>query len=138
MITVRKILHSGNTRSTGGRDGVSRSDDGRLDVLLSPPGAPGRGTNPEQLFAASWSASFGAALRHAALSRHVEFPVDASVAAEVDLGHCELGFFLQASLTVSLPGLAPSLAQALVDAAERNCPYAKATRGNIQARIRLA
>jgi len=138
MITVRKILHSGRTYTTGGRDGVARSDDGRLDVRFSPPGAPGSGTNPEQLFAACWSACFIGALRHAALARKVGFPADAAVTAEVDLGHGEQGFFLQASLAVSLPGLDPELARSLIEAAHRNCPYSKATRGNIDVVVALA
>lgn len=136
--TVRKILHSGKTTTTGGRDGASRSDDGRLDVKLSPPGAPGTGTNPEQLFAACWSACFIGALRHAAHARKIEFPADAAVAAEVDLGHGEQGFFLQARMLVSLPALAPDVAQLLIDAAHQNCPYSKATRGNIDVVISVA
>lgn len=138
MITVRKILHSGKTCTTGGRDGAARSDDGRLDIRLSPPGAPGTGTNPEQLFAACWSACFIGALRHASLARKIEFPSDASVIAEVDLGHGEQGFFLQARLVVSLPRLDPEVAQAVVEAAHQNCPYSKATRGNIDVAISLA
>jgi lipoyl-dependent peroxiredoxin len=138
MITIRKILHSGRTYTTGGRDGIAHSDDGRLDVKLSPPGAPGDGTNPEQLFAACWSACFIGALRHAAHARKIGFPADASVVAEVDLGHGVQGFFLQARLTVSLPELDPHIAQLLIDAAHQNCPYSKATRGNIDVAIGLA
>jgi|SRR5579859_5186 len=137
MITVRKILHSGKTYTTGGRDGMARSDDGRLDVRLSPPGAPGDGTNPEQLFAACWSACFMGSLRHAARARKIGFPADASVIAEVDLGHGEQGFFLQARLTVSLPELPLHIAQLLIDAAHQSCPYSKATRGNIDIAIGL-
>ena len=137
MITVRKILHSGKIHTTGGRDGVARSEDGRLDVTLSPPGAPGAGTNPEQLFAACWSACFIGALRQAAHARKIGFPADASVVAEVDLGHGEQGFFLQARLSVCLPELDPPVAQQLIDAAHQNCPYSKATRGNIDVAIRL-
>jgi osmotically inducible protein OsmC len=137
MITVRKILHSGKIHTMGGRDGVARSEDGRLDVTLSPPGAPGGGTNPEQLFAACWSACFIGALRHAAHARKIAFPADASVVAEVDLGHGEQGFFLQARLSVSLPELDLPIAQQLIDAAHQNCPYSKATRGNIDVAISL-
>ena len=137
MITVRKILHSGKTHTTGGREGTARSDDGRLDIELSPPGAPGNGTNPEQLFAACWSACFIGALRHAANARRVEFPPETSVVAEVDLGHGEQGFFVQARMTVSLPGIAPELGRLLIDAAHQNCPYSKAIRGNVDVAIEL-
>ncbi|TBR39376.1 organic hydroperoxide resistance protein [Dyella terrae] len=137
MITVRKILHSGKTFTTGGRDGMSRSDDGRLDIRLSPPGAPGEGPHPEQLFAACWSACFIGALRHAAHARKIGFPPEASVEAEVDLGHGEQGFFLQARFGVSLPGIDPAIARSLIDAAHQNCPYSKATRGNVDVAFRL-
>jgi len=138
MLSVRTILYSSRTYTTGGRDGCSRSDDGRLDVQLSPPGTPGTGTNPEQLFAACWSACFIGALRHAAHSRRIVFPVDAAVAAEVDLGHGEQGFFLQVRLLASLPGLDPEAAQWMLETARRNCPYSKATRGNIDVTVALA
>lgn len=138
MIKIEKILYTGRTHTAGGREGSARSHDGRLQIKLTPPGAPGNGTNPEQLFAASWSACFIGALRHASNARKIEFPAEASVDAEVDLGHGEHGFFLQARLTVSLPGLEPDAAQLLVEAAHQNCPYSKATRGNISVVIALA
>lgn len=137
MITVRKILHTGKTHTVGGREGHVRSDDGRLDLKLTPPGAPGDGTHPEQLFAACWSACFISALRHASHARRIEFPADTSVVAEVDLGHGEQGFFLQARFAVSMPGLAPELARRLIDAAHQNCPYSKATRGNVDVAIEV-
>ncbi|RUL77608.1 organic hydroperoxide resistance protein [Dyella choica] len=128
------ILYTGKTTTTGGRNGQSRSDDSRLDIKLSLPGSPGVGTNPEQLFAAGWSACFLGAMGRAAEEIGVKLPADASVAAEVDLGaDAEQGFFLQARLNVSLPGLEHALAQSLVDRAHQICPYSKATRGNIQA-----
>jgi Ohr subfamily peroxiredoxin len=137
MISVRKILHTGRTHAVGGRDGHARSDDGRLDVLLTPPGAPGDGVHPEQLFAACWSASFISALRHASHARRIAFPAGASVLAEVDLGHGEHGFFLQARFAVSMPGIAPELARRLAEAAHQNCPYSKATRGSIDVAIEV-
>jgi Ohr subfamily peroxiredoxin len=137
MITVQKILYTARVHTMGGRDGAARSDDGRLDIRLSPPGAPGTGTNPEQLFAAGWSACFIGALRHASHARKIDFPADAAVSAEVDLGHGEQGFFLQARLAVSLPGLEPDIAQLLIDAAHQTCPYSKATRGNIEVSLAL-
>ncbi|GLQ91126.1 organic hydroperoxide resistance protein [Dyella acidisoli] len=128
------ILYTGKTFTTGGRNGQSRSDDNRLDIKLSVPGSNGAGTNPEQLFAAGWSACFIGAMGHAAKEKGIALPADVSVAAEVDLGNdAEEGFFLQARLNVSLPGLDRDLAQSIVDRAHQLCPYSKATRGNIKA-----
>lgn len=132
-----KILYTGTVHTTGGRDGVARSSDSRLDIKLSPPGAAGTGTNPEQLFAAGWSACFIGAIGLAARERKVALPADTAVDAEVDLGNGSGGYFLQARLNVSLPGLDRDVARALVDAAHQTCPYSKATRGNIQAKINL-
>jgi len=126
------ILYTGKTYTTGGRNGQSHSDDNRLDIKLSLPGAPGAGTNPEQLFAAGWSACFIGAMTHAAQAVGVRFPADASVAAEVDLGNTpEKGYFLQARLNVSLPGLDHAVSEKLIELAHQACPYSKATRGNI-------
>ncbi|GGA39497.1 organic hydroperoxide resistance protein [Dyella nitratireducens] len=128
------ILYTAKTTTTGGRNGQSRSDDHRLDIKLSLPGSSGTGTNPEQLFAAGWSACFIGAMGRAAQEIGITLPADTSVAAEVDLGNdVEEGFFLQARLNVSLPGLEHAVAQSLVDRAHQICPYSKATRGNIQA-----
>jgi lipoyl-dependent peroxiredoxin len=138
MTQIEKVLYTGRTHtSSGGRDGTSRSDDGRLDIKLSSPGTPGSGTNPEQLFAAGWSACFIGAMRLAAGKIKVTFPADAAVDAEVDLGKTGGDYFLQARLNVSLPGLERDVAQALVDAAHQTCPYSKATRGNIDVAINL-
>lgn len=138
MIKVEKVLYTGHTHTTGGRDGAGRSLDGRLQLKLTPPGAPGDGTNPEQLFAVGWSACFIGALRHACNARKIGFPSETAVDAQVDLVHGEQGFFLQARLEVSLPGLEADVAQQLIDAAHQNCPYSKATRGNLGVSIRLA
>jgi Ohr subfamily peroxiredoxin len=128
------ILYTGKTYTTGGRSGLSHSDDHRLDIKLSPPGSNGAGTNPEQLFAAGWSACFIGAMGRAAQEVGVALPADTAVAAEVDLGSdAEKGFFLQARLNVTLPGLERDLAQSLVERAHQICPYSKATRGNIDA-----
>ncbi len=132
-----KVLYTARTRTTGGRDGAARSDDGRLDVDLTSPGAAGGGTNPEQLFAAGWSACFIGALGLAARQHKVALPADTAVDAEVDLRHGETGYFLQARLNVSLPGLDPATAAALAEAAHQTCPYSKATRGNIAVAINL-
>ena len=130
-VTVEKVLYTSKVHTTGGRDGASRSSDGRLDITLSVPGMPGNGTNPEQLFAAGWSACFLGAMGVAAARMKTRLPANAAIDAEVDL--CGTGgeWFLQARLKVSLPGLEREIAQALVDAARETCPYSKATRGNI-------
>jgi len=137
MIEIEKVLYTAKAHTTGGRDGASRSSDGRLDVKLSSPGAAGGGTNPEQLFAAGWSACFLSAMGVAASKLKVALPADRAIDAEVDLGTADGGFLLRARLNVSLPGLQPEVAQALVDAAHQICPYSKATRGNIDVAINL-
>jgi Ohr subfamily peroxiredoxin len=133
-----KVIYTARTHTTGGREsGVSRSSDGRLDVKLSLPGSARIGTNPEQLFAAGWSACFESAIGVAARQRKVTLPADLAIDADVDLHLADSGYFLGARLDISLPGLARDLAQALVDEAEQLCPYSKATRGNIEVAIRL-
>src|ERR1700761_3665648 len=126
-----KVLYTARTHTTGGRDGASHSSDGRLNVKLSSPGTTGAGTNPEQLFAAGWSACFEGAMGLAARKLKVTLPPETAVDAEVDLCLAEGAYFLKARLNVSLPGLEMEVAQALVDAAHETCPYSKATRGNI-------
>ena len=134
---IETVLYTGKTHTTGGRNGEARSDDGRLDIKLSAPGSSGRGTNPEQLLAAGWSACFIGAMGKAAVALKVTLPSDVAVDAEVDLGKTEDAFFLQARLNVSLPGLDPAVARAVVDGAHQRCPYSKATRGNIDVTINL-
>ena len=118
-------------------NGAARSSDGRLDVKLSTPGTAGSGTNPEQLFAAGWSACFIGAMGLAARKMKITLPADLAVDAEVDLCMADGAYFLQARLNVSLPGLERDVAQALVDAAHQTCPYSKATRGNVDVVINL-
>ena len=134
---IETVLYTGKTHTTGGRNGEARSDDGRLDIKLSAPGSSGSGTNPEQLLAAGWSACFIGAMGKAAAALKVTLPSDVAVDAEVDLGKTEDAFFLQARLNVSLPGLDPVVARAVVDGAHQRCPYSKATRGNIDVTINL-
>lgn len=129
--TIEKVLYTAQTRTTGGREGNAKSNDGRLDILLSPPGTSGAGTNPEQLFAAGWSACYIGALGLAAKQLGVALPKDTLVDAEVDLGTTGGAYFLQARLFVHLPGIAPEPAQQLVDLAHQTCPYSKAIKGNI-------
>ena len=133
-----KVLYTAKLHTAGGRDhGTSRSSDGNLDVKLSPPGSGRPGTNPEQLFAAGWSACFEGAMGLAARSMKVRLPEDAAIDAEVDLGMTGDAFLLQARLNISLPGLEREAAQAIVDRAHQTCFYSKATRGNIDVTLTL-
>lgn len=137
MVRIDTVLYTGKTHTTGGRDGASRSSDGRLDVALSAPGSTGGGTNPEQMFAAGWSACFIGAMGLAAAKMKVALPADTAVDAEVDLCTTDGAYFLQARLDVSLPGVEREVAEALALAAHETCPYSKATRGNIDVIIRV-
>ena len=136
-MVLDKAIYTARTHTTGGRSGASRSSDGRLDVQLTIPGTLGTGTNPEQMFAAGWSACFIGAMGIAAAKAKVKMPVDTAVDTEVDLCLVEDAYFLQARLNVSLPGLDRELAQSLTEAAHQTCPYSKATRGNIEVVINL-
>jgi Ohr subfamily peroxiredoxin len=133
----KKIIYTAKTHATGGRDGSARSLDGRLDVKLARPGGPGDGTNPEQLFAAGWSACFISAMEVAAKGRDIILPPERAVAAEVDLFLAEGAYSLAARLDVSLPGIHLADAEAIVAVAHEICPYSNATRGNIEVTIRL-
>ncbi|RWN51856.1 organic hydroperoxide resistance protein [Mesorhizobium sp.] len=137
MTTQAKRLYTAKVHTTGGREGGSRSSDGRLDIRLSTPGGAGSGTNPEQLFAAGWSACFEGAMAIAARKMNVVLPADLSIDAEVDLNSGDGAFFLSARLNVSLPGMDRNDARAVVDAAHQTCPYSSATRGNIEVEINL-
>lgn len=137
MMKAEKVLFTAKVHTTGGREGASRSSDGRLDIKLSSPGSTGGGTNPEQLFAAGWSACFEGAMGLAARKMKVTLPVDTAIDAEVDLCLTDGAYFLQARLNVRVPGVEREVAQALVDAAHQTCPYSKATRGNIDVVITL-
>jgi lipoyl-dependent peroxiredoxin len=133
-----KVLYTAQTRTTGGREhGTSRSADGVLDVRLSTPGSARIGTNPEQLFAAGWSACFESAIALAARNRKIALPANVTIDAEVDLKLADSSTVLSARLNVSLPGVERDIAQALVDEAHETCPYSKATRGNIDVTIKL-
>lgn len=137
MTHTEKLLYTAKVRTTGGRDGTSRSSDGRLDIRLSTPGGPGTGTNPEQLFAAGWSACFECAMAIAAYGMGVTLPADLAIDAEVELNVAGSAYFLRARLNVSLPDLDRDVVQAIVDAAHQTCPYSKATHGNIDVTINL-
>lgn len=129
---IEKILYTAKAHTTGGRDGgASRTSDGRLDLKLSVPGTHGTGTNPEQLFAVGWSACFLSAIKLVAGKMKVKLSPDVAVDAEVDLGTTNGSYLIQARLKVSLPGIAPDIAQKLLDSAHLACPYSKATHSNI-------
>ena len=133
------VIYTAKNHTTGGRDGgASRSSDGRLEVAFSVPGTPGTGTNPEQLFAAGWSACFIGAMGVAARKMKIDVPASTAIDAEVDLCRTGDDYFLQARLNVSLPGLDREVGQALIDAAHQTCPYSRATRGNIDVVVNLA
>src|SRR5688572_7271386 len=129
-----KVIYTAKVHTTGGRDGASRSSDGRLDVKHTTPGTPGIGTNPEQLFAAGWSACFEGAMGLAAKQMKVVLPANMAIDAEVDLLLGTDGYGLQGRLNISLPGLPQDIAQAI---AEQTCPYSKITRGNMRAEINV-
>jgi len=133
MTKLEKVLYTARVNTTGGRDGgTSRSNDGMLRVNLSAPGSPEAGTNPEQLFAAGWSACFLSAVRLVAAKKKIALPSSLSIDAEVDLGLAEGGYHLAARLGVNLPGMDEETARGLVEAASHICPYSLATSGNIE------
>ena len=135
---IEKVLYTAKAHTTGGRDGgESRTSDGRLEVKLSVPGSPRPGTNPEQLFAVGWSACFLSAMKGVAAKKRLVLPHDVAVDAEIDLCKAGGGFLLQARLNVSLPGLDREIAEVLVGSADQECPYSKATRGNINTVINV-
>ncbi len=134
---LEKVLYTAHAHTTGGRDGQSKSDDGRLDVTLSSPGTSGTGTNPEQLFAAGYSACFIGAIKAVAGMKKIDVPADLSIDASVDLGKIPAGYGIAVRLDISLPGMDRAAAQDLVDAAHQVCPYSNATRGNIDVVITL-
>jgi lipoyl-dependent peroxiredoxin len=132
--SLDKVIYTARTRTIGGRDGSARSHDGLLDVKLNPPkelGGAGTATNPEQLFAAGYSACFMGALKHVAGMKKLSVPADTSIDAEVDIGPIPAGFGIAVRMAVSLPGMDRAVAQDLVNTAHQVCPYSNATRGNI-------
>ncbi|MGH8381152.1 organic hydroperoxide resistance protein [Pseudomonas sp.] len=134
-------LYIAEAKSTGGRDGSSRSSDGKLEVKLSTPkelgGAGGEGTNPEQMFAAGYSACFIGALKFVAGQQKKALPDASSITAKVGIGQIPGGFGLDIDLNINLPGLEQAEAQKLVDAAHQVCPYSNATRGNVDVRLNV-
>jgi osmotically inducible protein OsmC len=135
---LEKVLYTAKAHTTGGRDGASRTDDGRLDIKLSSPGTAGTGTNPEQLFAAGYAACFIGAMKAVAGMQKITLPTDLAIDSAVDLGKVGQAYGIAVTLNVSLPGMERDAAQKLVDAAHQVCPYSNATRGNIDVTINLA
>lgn len=131
MTKVDKVLYTAKVHTTGGRGGASRSSDGRLEVKLSVPGTDGAGTNPEQLFAAGWSACFQSAVELVAKKMKVALPADFAIDAEVDLGLSSGNYQLAGRLNVSMPGMDRATAQQIIDTAHQTCPYSRATHGNV-------
>jgi len=142
MVTkVEKVIYKAHATSTGGRDGTSKTSDGSLDVKLTVPkemGGAGGGVNPEQLFAAGYSACFLGAMKFVAGTQKVTLPADTSINATVGIGQIPAGFGIEVQMVVNVPGMDKVAAQALVDKAHQVCPYSNATRGNIEVSITLA
>ena len=142
MVTkIEKVVYKAHATSTGGRDGSTRSSDGLLDVKLSAPkemGGAGGGVNPEQLFAAGYSACFIGAMKFVANQQKVTLPADTSIEATVDIGPIPAGFGIGVQLLVMVPGVDRTVAQDIVDKAHQVCPYSNATRGNIEVKLNLA
>lgn len=141
-MTIEKILYTATATATGGREGRASSSDQALDVQLSTPrelgGAGGPGTNPEQLFAAGYSACFLGALKFVAGKQKVALPADTRITGKVGIGQIPTGFGIEAELTISAPGSAHDVLQELVNQAHVVCPYSNATRGNIDVTLILA
>ncbi|MFZ6817660.1 organic hydroperoxide resistance protein [Undibacterium sp. Ji22W] len=138
-----QVLYTARATATGGREGRADSDDQRLSISLSTPkelgGSGGSGTNPEQLFAAGYSACFIGAMKVVASAAKQALPADTSVTGEVGIGpNGQGGFGLKVSLTVSLPGLDRSVAETIINKAHEVCPYSNATKGNIEVDLKLA
>jgi len=143
-MTLEKVIYTASTTATGGRDGVVRSDDGKLDVKLDPPklmGGAGTGTNPEQLFAAGYAACFIGAIKYVAGQQKLQIPDDVSIDSKVKLGPLgapQKGFGIAVEMIVHLPGLDREKAEQLIHDTHEVCPYSNATRGNVDVKLSLA
>ena len=136
--TTGKLLYTAKTRTIGGREnGIARSSDGRLDIRLATPGSARIGSNPEQLFAAAWSACFESAIAQVARNQRILFPASSAIDAEVDLRLENDGYAICARFNISLPGVDRAVAQALVNEAHQICAYSKAMRGNVRVVVNL-
>ncbi|XOV79715.1 MAG: organic hydroperoxide resistance protein [Aestuariibacter sp.] len=142
MTALQKVVYTAKTSTTGGREGASQSSDGRLKVTLSTPkemgGSGGEGTNPEQLFAAGYSACFMGAMKFVAGQAKVSLPEDISIDAEVNFGPTDKGFGIAVKLTVNSAGMDKTTAEEIVEKAHQVCPYSNATRGNIAVELQVS
>lgn len=140
-MSIEKVLYRATAKATGGRDGRAVSSDNVLDVKLTTPkelgGAGGAGTNPEQLFAAGYSACFLGAIKFVGAKEKIAVPQDVSIEGNVGIGAIPTGFGIEVELKISLPGMDKAAAQALIDKAHIVCPYSNATRGNIDVTLTL-
>ena len=134
-MSIEKVVYTAHATSTGGREGSSKSSDGVLDVKLTTPkelgGGGGPGTNPEQMFAAGYSACFIGAMKAVAGGQKIALPADVSITSDVGIGPIPGGFGIQVAMAITIPGMERAAAEALVAAAHKVCPYSNATRGNI-------
>jgi len=141
MKKPNEIAYKTKATATGGRSGTAKSEDGKLEVTLSTPkelgGAGGDGTNPEQLFAAGYSACFIGAMQHVAGQEKIKLPEDTTVTGEVGIGPTDGGFAIDVELQVSIPGMDKSEAESLVEKAHQVCPYSNATRGSVDVRLKV-
>jgi lipoyl-dependent peroxiredoxin len=141
-MSIEKVLYRAHAQITGGRDGRAVVPESKLDLKLTTPkelgGAGGDGANPEQLFAAGYSACFIGAMKFVAASQKIALPADVSIDATVGIGPIPAGFGIEVELKVSLPGMARDAAEALVAQAHQVCPYSNVTRGNIDVRLIVA
>ena len=141
MPSPDKVLYTAQSTATGGRDGRAVSSDGVLNVQLTTPkelgGAGGVGTNPEQLFAAGYSACFIGAMRFVAGKAKVVLPADTSITGHVGIGPIPTGFAIKVQLDIKVPGLPKDQVQKLIEAAHQVCPYSNATRGNIDVTLNV-
>ncbi len=134
-MALDKVLYTAHATATGGRAGTAESSDGALKVALSTPkelgGGGGPGTNPEQMFAAGYSACFIGAMKAVAGGQKIALPADVSITSDVGIGPIPDGFGIQVAMAITIPGMERAAAEALVAAAHKVCPYSNATRGNI-------
>ena len=141
MHKLEKILYTAHATATGGREGVASSDAPELELKLSTPkelgGAGGDGTNPEQLFAAGYSACFIGAMKAVSAKEKISLPADLSITGSVGIGPIPTGFCIEVELKISLPGMDRTDAEALIEKAHQVCPYSNATRGNIKVTLTL-
>ena len=141
-MSIEKVLYTAHAKATGGRDGRAVSSDNVLDLKLTTPrelgGAGGAGTNPEQLFAAGYSACFIGAMRYVAGTQKIALPADTTIEGSVGIGQIPTGFGIEVELKISVPGLPREQVEALVQKAHVVCPYSNATRGNIDVKLLVA